>query len=88
MFGYCHNDECRYDIWGPTWHPETLTHHHHIENRAFSPFAKHTQEIEDIIETILANAYNGNMSFDIELDDCFSDEDLEYIKTEVQRRFV
>ena len=88
MFGYCHNDECRYDIWGPTWHPETPTHHHHIENRAFSPFAKHTQEIEDIIETILANAYKGNMSFDIELDDCFSDEDLEYIKTEVQRRFV
>ena len=80
MFGYCHNDECPFDIWAPN--------RNHIENRAFSPFAKHTQEIEDIIETILTNAYNGNMSFDIELDDCFSDEDLEYIKTEVQRRFV
>ena len=80
MFGYCHNDECPFDIWAPN--------HHHIENRAFSPYVKHTQEIEDIIEEILAAARRGETSFDVEYDDSLSDADLEYIKQEVQRRFI
>ena len=87
MFGYCHNDECALDLWGPTWHPETLSHHHHIENRAFSPYAKHQQELEDIIECILETAVDSEENITISSYDDLSDSDVEYIEKEVRRRW-
>ena len=77
-----HYDEnhCPYDIWGPDRHTK-------INNVAFSCYAKHEQEKEDIINTIIASAKNGYSNFSIDLDDDFSDEDLEYIQSEVERRF-
>ena len=48
--------------------------------------AKHEQEKEDIIQMILKAAKNGDESFSIQLDDDFSEEEIEYIKEEVYRR--
>jgi ferritin len=86
MLGYCHKDECHLDIHSPDYVRSTPSHHHHILNRAFSPYAKHEQEKEDVIQMILKAARNGEDAFSIQLDDDFSDEDLEYIKEEVYRR--
>lgn len=52
-------------------------------NDPFWPYAKHTQEVEDIIDA-LANAAPGHYTIDI--DDDFSDEDLAYIKAQVEER--
>lgn len=86
MFGYCHDDECKFDIWSPDY-VDTPTHHFHVLNRAFSPYAKHTQELEDVIQDIVemfSTGYDG--SFTISIDDSFSQEDVEYIEREVNRR--
>ena len=52
----------------------------------FWAYAKHEQEKEDVIQMILEAARNGEDTFSIQLDDDFSDEDIEYIKEEVYRR--
>ena len=51
-----------------------------VENVAFSAYAKHTQETEDIIKTIIAAYHNGETNFSLEVDDDFSQGDLEYIE--------
>ena len=101
MFGYHDNDRCGFDLWSPVEERDTcdMTQdsmfcelyerepHCATENRAFSPYAKHTQELEDVIQMTLAAARRGETNLSIELDDDFSDEDLAYIQKEVQRRF-
>jgi hypothetical protein len=58
-----------------------------MEDVAFSAYAKHTQETEDVIKYIVNEIQNGaGESFTIDLDDNFSDNDVEYIRTEVMRR--
>ncbi len=52
----------------------------------FWAYAKHEQEKENVIQMILKAARNGETSFSIQLDDDFSDEEIEYIKEEVYRR--
>ena len=52
----------------------------------FWAYAKHEQEKEDVIQMILESAQNGETDLSIQLDDDFSDEDIEYIKKEVIRR--
>lgn len=52
----------------------------------FWAYAKHEQEKEDVIQMILKAVRNGKDAFSIQLDDDFSDEDIEYIKEEVYRR--
>lgn len=52
------------------------------DNMSFSPYAKHTQEIENIIQMI-GNGYTG----DIECDDDMSINDVRYIAQEVQNRY-
>ena len=86
MLGYCHNDECGLDIWSPDYVLNTPSHHHHVLNRAFSPYAKHEQEKEDVIKMIVEAARLGTTSMSISLDDDFSAEDAEYIEKEVLRR--
>ena len=56
------------------------------ENRAFSPYAKHEQEKEDVIQEIIRQYNCGNYQFTIDLDDDFSESDAAYIQSEVQRR--
>ena len=78
MFGYHDVPNCDFDIWAPnptTWGDNA------IENRAFSPYAKHTQEVEDVINMI------GNGITSIECDDDMSESDMRYIENEVRRRY-
>ena len=82
MFGYHDSNRCIFDLWSPVDDPNGCA----IENRAFSPYSKHEQEKEDVIQMILEAAVNGSTDFSIQLDDDFSDEDIEYIKEEVYRR--
>lgn len=65
-----------YGVW------EDTPYHTAIENRAFSPYAKHTQEVEDII-SMIGNGYTGG----IECDDDMSAGDMRYIEQEVQKRY-
>ena len=77
MLGYCHNDECGLDIWSPDYVLNTPSHHYHVLNRAFSPYAKHEQEKEDVIKaikTIAESEMFGDFTFN--LDDDFSDGDI------------
>lgn len=89
MFGYHDDDRCNFDLWSPRddqgiWHPHSKPGMPTaVENRAFSPYAKHTQEIEDIIDA-LVQADAGNYTIDV--DDDLSQSDLDYIKFEVMRR--
>ena len=75
MFGYCDNPKCSFDIWGPV--PNSSA----IENRAFSAFYKHSSERDAIVERIVAGDIN------IILDDDFSENDLEYIKSQLQKKY-
>lgn len=52
----------------------------------FLAYAKHTQELEDAINTILEQYQLGNTSFTLDFDDDISDSDIEYIEKEVLRR--
>ena len=61
--------------------------HNAIENRAFSSYAKHQQELEDIVTKILQKAAEGEINFSLDLDDDLSDEDLAYIQEAIQDRF-
>ena len=89
MFGYHDEDRCYTDLWSPrddqgVWHPHSKPGFPTaVENRAFSPYAKHTQEVEDIIDA-LVQADAGNYTIDV--DDDLSQSDLDYIKSEVMRR--
>ena len=98
MFGYHDSNRCDTDLWSPkttkSYNPyadfnqhgygvwEDTPYHTAIENRAFSPYAKHTQEVEDIIEMI-GNGYAGG----IECDDDMSAGDMRYIEQEVYKRY-
>jgi len=98
MFGYHDSNRCQYDLWSPnttdSYSPdadpiqsgygvwEDTSYHTAIENRAFSPYAKHTQEVEDIIKMI-GSGYSGG----IECDDDMSAGDMRYIEREVQKRY-
>ena len=57
-----------------------------VTTAPFGPYAKHSQEVEDVINMAIANFRAGNYSMSFELDDDFSDSDLEYIENEIQRR--
>ena len=57
-----------------------------VTTTPFGPYAKHSQEVEDVINMAIANFKAGNYSMSFELDDDFSDSDLEYIENEIQRR--
>ena len=52
----------------------------------YMAYAKHEQELEDIIVNIVAHARIGDFNFNIEIDDDLSDDDLAYIQKEVARR--
>lgn len=80
--GYHDNDRCAFDLWSPVDDPN----HCAVENRAFSPYAKHQQELMDAVDKILEQASMGNLNFTLEFDDDISDEDIEWIYAEVQRR--
>ncbi len=79
MFGYHDSPYCSTDIWAPN---PTAWGNNAIENCAFSPYTKHSQEVEDVIQMI-ANGYSGG----IETDDDFSEGDMRYIENELYNRY-
>ena len=52
----------------------------------FLAYAKHESEKEQIINKICIATRNGETNLTLDLDDDFSDDELEYIKQEVHRR--
>ena len=81
MFGYHDSPTCSFDLWSPN---PTRWGDNAIENRAFSPFCKHTQEILDVVEMICAGADASS----IELDDDFSENDLAEIDRLLRERGI
>ena len=79
MFGYHDSPSCVFDIWSPN---PTRWGNNAIENRAFSSFCKHTQEVLDVVEMIA----NGATS--IELDDDFDESDLREINRLLRERGI
>ena len=58
---------------------------HATENRAFSPYAKHQQELDDIVQISIQKFLSGESNFTLEVDDDFSEGDLAYIEKEIYR---
>ena len=97
MFGYHDSNRCAYDLWSPVrtnsysenadsiqkgygvW--EDTPYHTAIENRAFSPYAQHTQDVEDIIN-LIGQGYTA-----IEPETNLSSSDLRHIESEPRRRY-
>lgn len=79
MFGYHDTSNCAFDLHAPN---PTAWGYNAIENRAFSPFVKHTQELEDIVEMIGSGA-----GCTITCDDDMSTSDMRYIENEVFNRY-
>ena len=61
--------------------------HNAIENRAFSAYAMHQQELEDIITDVFERAARGETNFSLDLDYDLTDADLAYIEKAIQARF-
>lgn len=55
-------------------------------NFIFGAYAKHEQEKEDIINSIVNKARNGETNFSLNVYDDFSEAELEEIKREVECR--
>lgn len=55
-------------------------------NFIFGAYAKHEQEKEDIINSIVDKARNGETNFSLNVYDDFSEAELEEIKREVECR--
>jgi len=78
MFGYHDVPDCSFDLWAPN---PTAWGDNAIENRAFSAYCFHTQELEDAIAKIAA----GDDSVDCT--DDMNDEDIAYIENELYKRY-
>ena len=97
MFGYDDSDRCGFDLWSPVDDQceslDTIYTHPHskpgfpcaIENRAFSAYAKHQQELDDIVQASIQKILSGESNFTLEVDDDFSEGDLAYIEKEIYR---
>lgn len=81
MFDCYHGSECPFDLWSP------IQERSKVENVAFSVYAKHTQEMMDIIDELTASVRQGKTEVELSgYDDVFSEDDWNYIAEEVQRR--
>ncbi len=96
MFGYHDSNRCYFDLWAPeSYHScenadpvqkgyrvwEDTPHRCAIDNRAFSAYCFHSQEVEDVINLI------GSGATSIQCDDDMSEADMRYIENEVRSRY-
>lgn len=79
MFGKHNENHCPFDLWAPDRHTK-------VNNVAFSAYAKHQQELEDIIDFIVQTIEAQKCDFSLSLWDELSESDVEYIEKEVYRR--
>ena len=83
MFGYHDASDCGFDLWSPN---PTRWGDNAVENRAFSPYAKHQTELDDIVKQIV-DTYKktGQTQISFSVDDDLSPKDLEYIEEQVKK---
>ncbi len=81
MFSYHDSDRCYFDLWSPC-----DGHGHAQENRAFSPFAEHQQDLEDAVNILSEARMNGEENCFIEFETEVSNEDIAWVMAEVERR--
>ena len=96
MFGYHDSNRCAFDLWAPeSYHNcenadaiqrgygiwEDTPYECTIDNRAFSSYCYHSQEIEDAITAI------GNGIDSLDCDTEMTDDDMKYIENEVAKRY-
>lgn len=74
MLGYHDSNRCATDLWSPMRQSAT-------ENRAFSAYAFHTQQLDDIVASIAAG--EGNLS----VSDDLTSDDLRYIEDQLRTRY-
>lgn len=68
-----------FNLWNPGPESEIL-------DVAFSAYAKHKTECDDIAEMIDEAVSQGRSYSNVQLDDDFSDADLRYIESECRKR--
>ncbi len=79
MLGYHDSPRCKSDLWSPV---SCLCAQ---ENRAFSPFVEHQQDLEDAVNILIEARVKGeNCSIQFETE--VSDEDIAWVHAEVERR--
>lgn len=71
---------CYFDIWAPAQESSKW------ENVAFSAYAKHTQELDDVVDEIVTRYNHGYYDQTILTDDNLSQSDVDYIVEKVQQR--
>lgn len=77
--GYHDSPRCKSDLWSPV--PCSCAQ----ENRAFSPFVEHQQDLEDAVNLLIEARVKGeNCSIQFETE--VSDEDIAWVMAEVERR--
>ena len=67
----------RNNLSSPTGNPK--------DDVAFSAYAKHQQELNDIVQASIQKILSGESNFTLEVDDDFSEGDLAYIEKEIYR---
>lgn len=81
MLGYHDSPRCKSDLWSPVQYPCAQ------ENRAFSPFIEHQQDLEDAVNLLIEARVKGeNCSIQFETE--VSDEDIAWVMAEVERRLA
>ena len=56
------------------------------ENRTFSPFVEHQQDLEDAVNILIESRLRGKTRCDIQFETEISDEDIDWVMAEVERR--
>lgn len=74
MLGYHDSNRCATDLWSPMRQSAA-------ENRAFSAYAYHTQQLDDIVASIAAGEENLSVSDDL------TSDDLRYIEDQLRARY-
>jgi hypothetical protein len=97
MLGYHDSNRCAFDLWSPvTAHQyspdadpeqegygvwEDTPYHTAVENRAFSAYAFHTSQLDEIAASIAAGEENLSVSDDL------TSDDLRYIEDQLRTRY-
>lgn len=97
MLGYHDSNRCAFDLWSPvttdSYDPnadpiqkgygvwEDTPFHTAIENRAFSAYAFHTSQLDEIAAGIAAGEENLSVSDDL------TSDDLRYIEDQLRARY-
>ena len=80
ILGYHDSPRCEFDLWSP------VSCNCAQENRAFSPFVEHQQDLEDAVNILVEARRNNESNITIQFETEISDEDIDWVMAEVERR--